>query len=293
MNTYFDLKKGRNPWERRFDSREKAMAKLAEWKADAQALALSVHEVQNTEVTRKTSKGRIITETVRGSLESVPRIVSVSKVYATYVVVQGRVEPSDLCRGYHRHFASRAEAEEERTNMMLEAERLAALTEADIKEVQVPTLADILERDGDKIEALEDEVREGAAKLENLKKQAEVSIAEKLADLKNQIAAVEQKAAQEFGLREAEEKLKAAVNAHHAAIHFDELEEEALGNMQNDHSSDCWPNSDCRVAGECTYANDIGTDDVEEYLLEHAEDFEVESESEVQNKSAETGAAAA
>jgi hypothetical protein len=46
-----------------------------------------VHEVENTEVTRKTAKGQIITETVQGSLDRVPRIISTRKLDPTYIVV--------------------------------------------------------------------------------------------------------------------------------------------------------------------------------------------------------------
>jgi hypothetical protein len=123
---------------RRFESREEATKQIAKWRSDATALAaLVVCERENTEVTRKTAKGQIITETVQGSLERVPRIISTRKLDPTYILVNREFDPFHLT-GYQNF--TRAEAEQERAKRQSEADKLAALTEADIEEV-APTLA--------------------------------------------------------------------------------------------------------------------------------------------------------
>jgi hypothetical protein len=271
MNTYFEVGNGR------FELREQAVKLVQQWKP---ASVFMVHEVENTQVTRKTAKGDIIIETVRGSLERVPRIISVQKLNATYVVADASVCGADV--GSNRpwkgftHFESRTEAEQDRAKRQGEADKLAALTEADIKELHVPTLDEILERDADKIKALEAEVRRTGEHWEQLKKQTEASIAAEVANLESQIATVKAEAAQRFGLQEAEEKYRASEQAYNKAIHLWELEEEVREKMQEEHSQDCWPDSDCR--GGCTFEEDLGDAEVEEYLLEHAEEFEVEED---------------
>ncbi len=272
MNTYFEV------GNQRFDSREEASKQIAKWKANP--ATFSVHEVENTEVTRKTAKGEIITENVRGGLDRVPRIISIRKLDPTYIVVNGS-SPYGYYRysNYLIYHSSRVEAEQERAKLQNEVERLAALTDADITEVQMPTLADILERDADKIECLEAEVGKTREHWEQLQKQAKSSIEKRVADLTAEIVALHVVAAKQFGVPVALEKFHAAAKAYHEAIHYDEFEEQVTEKMQEEHAhGGCWPDSDCRVGGECTYLEELGSDEIEEYLLENAEDFEVEED---------------
>jgi hypothetical protein len=133
--------------------------------------------------------------------------------------------------------------------------------------VHVQTLADILDRDKDKIKGLRAEDIKAAKRFSQLEKQAEASI-------EKQVAALKAKAAKKFGLQQAKKQLVAAATAYHEAIHYDEFEEEVVETLREEHSSNCWPDSDCREAGECTYEPEI--EEIEEYLTEHAEDFEFE-----------------
>ncbi len=281
MNTYFDV------GDERFKSREAATEQVKTWNADT--TVFHVQEVANTEVTRKSAKGNIVTEVVRGgSLDGVPRIISVRQLSATYVVLDTDAKPLRHY-GHDTYFATRVEAEGERAKRQSKVEKLAALTEADIKEVHVPTLADILERDADKIKDLETEFRNALEELKGLEHQASSSIASALADLetravalKAEAAALKAEAAKGFGVEDAAKKYRAAVKRHDEAIHLPEFEDEIREKLHNDHSSDCWPNSDCRERDqysgelECTYEPD--DEEVEEYLLENAEEFEVEEE---------------
>ena len=237
--------------------------------------------MQNTEVTRKTAKGDIITELVRGRLERVPRIISIRNLDPTYIVVDSARMDRAWVERNGPHFTTLAEAIQKRAQQRDEVEKLAALTHADIEEVHVSTLADILERDADKINALEAEYTQARKEFDQLEKQAEASIAADVANLERQIAATRTMAAELFGVTEAKKKFDAAVQAHNKAIHYDELEEEVLEKMHQEHGHDCWPNSDCRVAGECTYEPEWY--EIEEYLLEHAEDFEVEEVADEEN----------
>jgi hypothetical protein len=259
MNTYFDV------GNERFESREKALEKIKKWNADT--TVFHIHEVANTEVTRRTAKGNVLTELVRGSIDAVPRIISARELNPTYVVLDTDAKPPRYF-GHQTYFTTRAEAEGERAKRQSMVEKLAALTEDDIREVHVPSLADILERSGDKIDGLYTEALEASLGLEQLKGQASSFVVPALATLQAE-------AAKRFGVEKAQEKFDAAMEAFHKAIHFDQLEEEALEKLREDHRPDCWPDSDCRVAGECTY-DPTEDEDVEEYLLEHAEEFEVE-----------------
>lgn len=307
-NTHFEIQRGgvrvmaqfNSAETARFHSREAAIEEIKKWKADTRIF--SVHELENADVTRKSAKGNIFTETIHGkkNLERAPRILSVRHLNPTYVVVSNHTDLNMDSRnwGYFKHFQTRAEAEQERAKRQHEIETLAAFTEADIKihtitdadikEVDaVLTLADLLERDADKIAALETEIAKARENFEQLGKQAQGSIAPEVANLNVQIAAlVEQiadlkvNAAARFGLQQAQEKLTAAVQNYREAIHYDEFEEQALEKMREDHNTDCWPNSECRVAGECTY--DPEEYEPEEYLLENAEEFELEDEDEVE-----------
>ena len=265
MNTYFDV------GGKRFGSREEAVEEMKKWRADT--TKFDIHQVAVTEVTRKTAKGKILTEVVRGSLDGVPRILSVRELPPIYVV-----SDTDVKRFHYQgpYGATRADAEAERARQQSKIEKLAALTESDIREVHVPTLADILERDGDKIDGLQTEAQEASKELDRLEEQASSYVASALADLDRQAAVLKAEAAQLFGVGKAQEKFDAAVEAFHEVIHFDELEEKTQKKLHEDHESDCWPNSDCREHGECTFEPDSG--DVEEYLLDHAEEFEVEEE---------------
>src|SRR5258708_47940 len=119
-NTYFEV------GDTRLESREKAIEQINRWKMDTRTF--SVCEVQNTEVTRKSMKGNIISEIVQGTLEQVPRIISAKALNPTYAVVDG------VSRHWKSftHFEARAEADQERAKRQSEIERLAALTDADI-----------------------------------------------------------------------------------------------------------------------------------------------------------------
>ncbi len=269
MNTYFEVGNGR------LGSREEAMKQVAWWKANP--VSFSVCEMANTEVTRKTAKGNIITERIRGGLERVPRIISAKTLDPLYIVfdtAHGKL-PAYGNLYWHFSFSTRAEAEHERVKRQGEADRLAALTEGDIREVQVPTLADILERDADKIEELQTEVWKASEELKRLKEQASSSVASEVADLEKRIADLKEQTAKQVGVPDAQGKFDAAALAYHKAIHFDELVEEAEEKLHEYHRLDCWPDSRCRVAGECTY--DPAAENIEEYLMENAEKFEVGS----------------
>jgi 4-hydroxy-3-methylbut-2-en-1-yl diphosphate synthase IspG/GcpE len=113
---------------------------------------------------------------------------------------------------------------------------LAALTEPDIQEVHVPTLADILEHDADKIKALEAEVAKTRANYDELARQVALSNKADFAELERKVAAVTEEAehqkaalregvATRLGLKQAEDQFDAAVNAYHDAIKFAEFEE--------------------------------------------------------------------
>jgi hypothetical protein len=299
-NTHFEIERGGVRVDKRFHSREYAIGQIKEWRADNRTF--SVHEMQNAEVTRKSAKGNIFTETVHGSLERVPRIISVRQLNPTFVVVSNQTDLNMESRnwGYFKHFQTRAEAEQERAKWQNEIETLAAFTEADVKlhtitdadieEVDaVLTLADLLERDADKIKALESEISNAQENCERLGKQAEKSIAPEVADLNIQIAALAQKtadlkveAATRLGLPQAQENLNAAIQKYNEAIRLDGFEDQALEKMREDHNSDCWPNSECRVAGECTWEEELGAHEIEEYLLENAEKFKLDDEDEVE-----------
>src|SRR5258708_32085000 len=113
MNTYLEV------GNTRFESREEATKQIAKWRADT--AAFSVCEVANTEVTRKTAKGNIITETVRGSLDKVPRIISVRQLDPTYIVVDVKRE-RDYGLPWYQHL-TRADAEQQRAERQSEADR--------------------------------------------------------------------------------------------------------------------------------------------------------------------------
>src|SRR5260370_40060711 len=182
MNTYFEVGNGR------LGSREEAMKQVAWWKANP--VSFSVCEMANTEVTRKTAKGIIITERIRGGLERVPRIISAKTLDPLYIVfdtAHGKL-PAYGNLYWHFSFSTRAEAEHERVKRQGEADRLAALTEGDIREAQVPTLPAILERGADKIEELRPEVWKATDKLKPPKAQASSSVASEAADSENATA---------------------------------------------------------------------------------------------------------
>jgi hypothetical protein len=71
----------------------------------------------------------------------------------------------------------------------------------------------------------------------------------------------------------AEQKLNAAVEAYRKAIHYDKFEKQLRERMRDGHNRRCWPDSDCH---QCSYEPDA--DEIEKYLVENAEDFEVEGE---------------
>jgi hypothetical protein len=265
MKTYFDI------GDLRLESRELALQQIARWKA-TNITSLSVREIQNTEVTRKSAKGNIIKETVRGSLERVPRIISTRNLGPTYIIVAEKPFPlPEWAYISPTHFVTAADAEQERSRRQNEAERLAALTDADIKEVQVPTLADILERDADKIEALQETVAGTRNEWSQLGIRAAQSTASAIADIERQVATLKAEARERFGVQRAKEKFDAAVRALGEAIHYDEFADDASERLLEEHR--CWPDSDCREDGECTY--EPKPEEIEEYLLEHAEDFEL------------------
>jgi predicted molibdopterin-dependent oxidoreductase YjgC len=62
--------------------------------------------------------------------------------------------------------------------------------------------------------------------------------------------------------------------------HLEDFRDQIVEALLEEHSNDCWPNSDCRTAGECTYGEEMDESEIEEYLYEHAEDFEVELDEE-------------
>ena len=196
MKTYFHVE------DERFESRDHACGRVRLCRNDS--TVFHVHEVANSEVTRKTSKGNILTEVVRGSLDGVPRIVSVRELNPTYVVLDTDAKP--LRYTGHTYFATRAEAEVERANRQSKVQKLAALTESDIRDVHVPSLADILAQDADKIEARQVEAEEARKELQRLEEQASSSVASALADLDRQAACLKAKAAKLFGVEEAHEK---------------------------------------------------------------------------------------
>jgi hypothetical protein len=267
MKTYFEVD------DRRFESREEAITQMDRWKASIPAL--SVCEVQNAEVTRKTAKGHTLTELARGNVEQGPRITSIRKLAPTYIIVtdgrRPRMDgtPSSEVNG-SKHFSTAADAEQERAKRQGEAERLAALTVADIREVYVPTLADILERDAGKIDCLVVEMDAAKKHMEETERQTVLSVSAEIANLERQIHALRADAAKRFGLQRAQEKFTAAVQAYIDAIHLDEFEDQVSEKLQDQHHDDCWPSSECR---SCTYEPD--SDEIEEYLLEHADEFEV------------------
>ncbi len=267
MNTYFDV------GDQRFESRERAVEQVASW--NAATVRFSVQEVENTEVTRKSAKGNVITERVFGSIEKVPRVISTRKLDQTYIVLDTLAAyPAHHYLGAYRHFPTFGEAERERAERQEKADKLAALTDADIREVRVPTLEDVLERDADKIKGLETEIGKTRKEWEQLKEQASSCVASEIADLQTRIDGLRVEAAKRFGVQDSELKFDGAVQAYDKAIYFEQLEKEAVEKLLEDHSSDCWPDSGCRHAGECTYEPDA--DEITEYLLEHPEEFEVE-----------------
>src|SRR5271155_38191 len=149
MRSYFYVE------DERFESREHALGRVRLCRADS--TVFHVHEVANFEVTRKTAKGDIHTEVVRGSLDGVPRIISVRELTPTYIVLDTDTKP--LRYSGHTYFATRVEAEAERAKRQSKVQKLAALTESDIREVHVHSLADILARDADRIEGRQAEAK--------------------------------------------------------------------------------------------------------------------------------------
>jgi hypothetical protein len=274
VNTHFDV------GGKRFESREKAIEQVKEWNADTRKF--HVHEVAQTEVTRKTAKGKVLTEVVRGSLDGVPRIVFVRELSPTYVVLDSDGYPLRY-QGSDAYFAIRTDAEAERAKLQSGVEKLAAITESDIREVHVPTLADVLGRDEEKLAELQTEVEEARKEWARLREQADSSVASALANLKRQAAVLraeaanlKAEAAKQFGVENAWEKFYAAIVAFKKAIHFDELEQEVLKKSHEIHRWECFPDSECGSHGQCTFEPD--RDEVEEYLLENAEQFEIEEE---------------
>ncbi len=231
MNTYFDV------GDQRFESRERAVEQVASW--NAATVRFSVQEVENTEVTRKSAKGNVITERVFGSIEKVPRVISTRKLDQTYIVLDTLAAyPAHHYLGAYRHFPTFGEAEREQ------------------------------------IKGLETEIGKTRKEWEQLKEQASSCVASEIADLQTRIDGLRVEAAKRFGVQDSELKFDGAVQAYDKAIYFEQLEKEAVEKLLEDHSSDCWPDSGCRHAGECTYEPDA--DEITEYLLEHPEEFEVE-----------------
>lgn len=261
-----------------FGSRELAEEAVRQWQA-MKGKVYSVLEVQHSEVTRKSIKGNVVTEKVLGSLERVPRIISVRTLDTTYTAA--RAPLSELTQNDLRHathFPTRAEAETYRAQVQARAEELATLTEADIieeqqqvREVLVPTLEDVLDHEHRK--RLLIAVVAANNNLTELRKQADTSIKSQVTDLEAQIAALKAKAAQDCGVVQAELEREAAEDAYHKAIHYDEFEEKALAMMVERHRNYCWPDSYCRVAGECTY--EPCEWEIQEHIVEHANDFEL------------------
>ena len=248
---------------RTFNSKEDAVRQLSWWK---NVPTFSVRQIQNVEVTRKTRRGDIITEIVHDGIEQVPGVISSCSLDPTYSVVSSG-------RSFNvvwEIFPTVEEAEQERAKRQSSADKLAALTEADIQEIKMPTLADILERDADEISALSEEASRTKNDCEFLVRLAEAHAAPQVADLESQIAAVKAKTAAELGLQQVQEKARAAAKAYNDAIHYDQFSEQAAEALLEEHHDNCWPNSDCR---QCDYEPD--EEEIEEYLLEHAEEFEI------------------
>jgi hypothetical protein len=93
-------------------------------------------------------------------------------------------------------------------------------------------------------------------------------------DLRIQIAAMEKAVDEQYAgeLTALTTQIKQTEAAWNKATHLDELEDEISELLLSEHhENDCWPDSDCR---QCSY--EVDESEVEEYLFEHAEDFEVE-----------------
>jgi len=273
MLTYFEivgspLEEHRSSgWKRqRFNSREAAVKQLTEWK---QPVLFSITELLRTEVTRKSAKGNIVIETVTGSLENVPRILTTKALTPTYQL-DG---PGGIAR-----FSTRADAEAELTKRQAKCELLSKLTEAAITEVEVLALADIMERDGEEIEKFQEAVTQANERLDSEKKKARDAVASQIEALKKQIADLETQA-HHPDVIDAQEDADAAMSNLQEAIHWDELEEQVIEHMRDAHNDRCY-------YGECEYRTGWEREceydpkehetfqDMLDYLLENIEDFE-------------------
>jgi hypothetical protein len=282
LNTYFVLDGAH------FDSRDEAVNQLKNFKEAVNQLKnlkdediFAVREVERTRVIRRSAAGNIITEIVEGSLEKVPRIISTDKLSPVFQV---HTIGSPYSRGT---FSTRDEAEQGRKRAQAEAEQMrserqakadarALLTEADITEVHVSTLADVLERDEEKIDELKTKVSNAEQAVKAFVRQINHTT-KTAAELQDEIASLQAQLAvrklfEHVAARELEE-LKTATQAYREAIHWDEFSDEAYEKLGQEHR--CFPDDDCRGDNECTYEPD--DDEIEEYLLDNAEELEIES----------------
>lgn len=283
MNTYFVVDGGRY-----CDSRDEAVNQLKRFKGKP---TFAVREMERTKVTRRSAAGNILTEIVQGSLEKVPRIISSEKLDPVfYVYTVG--SPFNPRWAHLGEFSTREEAEQKRSEEQAEADARALLTEADIKEVHVPTLADILERDEAKIDELRDRLSKASQSVTTLLQQANApeagaaglekeitglekeitSLGGQLALLKDQLATRKQfdkDHETELGeLKLAEQ----ASQAYYDSIGWDKFADQAREKLGEDHN--CWPGDRCRGEDECTYEPD--EDEIEEYVFDNADDFELD-----------------
>lgn len=275
LNTYFVV------GGHSFDSREGAVNQLARFKKKE---TFAIQEIEQTKVTRRSAAGNVLTEIVKGSLEKVPRIISTEKLSPLfYVYTVG--SPFDPRWAHRGEFSTSEEADRKRGEEQAQADARALLTEADIKEVHVSTLADIFERDDAKIDELGGRVFKANQSVIALLKQTNTPM-QTAAELENQICALQnvlgnlqiQMVArtrfEEVHKGELEElKLaKQASKAYYDSIHWDKFADQAHEKLVEDHR--CWPDDACREGGECTYEPD--EDEIEEYVFDNADDFELD-----------------
>jgi hypothetical protein len=165
------------------------------------------------------------------------------------------------------------------SNAAYTAEKEAAAAEhaRRIASGEIVTLGVILKRDKEKIDELDQSGTLAHRQLTTLRQTIEQEKLSVTAELRSQIAAMEkvidEKYASEIGsLTTTIQQTQMAWNK---MVHLDEFEEKIIDLLLEEHSQTCYPDSDCR--GECSYQEIVGDcGEVEEYLFEHAEDFEIE-----------------
>ncbi len=142
---------------------------------------------------------------------------------------------------------------------------------------EILTLDVILERDEKNIDELTEILRLAHPRLAALEQTVEQEKKTATEDLRAKVAAAEQiideKYAGERGALTAQ--IDQTTVAWSKATHLDELKERIYDLLLSEHHDNCWPDSDCR--GECSYEPDDS--EIEEYLFENAEKFQVEDKS--------------